>query len=398
LPNASSPPFIGRCELDWFLECSNCAATAAPDGLPTVCPRCGLPWLVRYHRSFDRSLKDALPSRPGSMWRYRALLPVLPGEEPVSLGEGATPLLRSVRLAERLGARDLWIKDEAPNPTGSFKARGLAAAVTRAVAGGALRFVLPTAGNAGVAAAAYAARAGAAVRVFAPNTTPQPLLAQMQAFGADVVTITGHIGDCGKLARQYGTEQGAFDLSTLREPYRIEGKKTLGLELAEQQDWRPAGAIIYPTGGGTGLIGMWKAFGELIAAGWMRGPMPRLFTVQAAGCAPVVKAFEAGASTTEAWPEPWTVAAGLRVPGPLGGALMLRALRESRGGALAVTDAELTGGARLLSSLEGVDACPEGGAAVAAAQKLIQRGIIAREERIVLFNTGAGVLYGRDFT
>jgi threonine synthase len=330
------------------------------------------------------------------MWRYRELLPLVPGEEPVSLGEGGTPLLPVPRLGERLGFSDLWVKDEAVNPTGSFKARGLCAAVTRAVAAGVKRFTLPTAGNAGVAAAAYGARAGASVQVYAPKSTPKPLLEQMTAFGANLVTVDGHIGDCGQLSRAFAASHDAMDLSTLREPYRIEGKKTLGLEIAEQLDWTLPAMIIYPTGGGTGLIGMWKAFQELIAAGWARGPMPRLVSVQSAGCAPVIKAFEEGKAACEPWPDPHTVASGLRVPGPLGGALMLRAIRESGGGAVAVTDDQLTDGAHLLSSLEGVDACPEGGAAVAAAHILLARGIVRRDERLILFNTGAGVLYGHD--
>jgi threonine synthase len=330
------------------------------------------------------------------MWRYRELLPLVPGEEPVSLGEGGTPLLPVPRLGERLGFSDLWVKDEAVNPTGSFKARGLCAAVTRAVAAGVKRFTLPTAGNAGVAAAAYGARAGASVQVYAPKSTPKPLLDQMTAYGAELVTVDGHIGDCGQLSRAFAASHDAMDLSTLREPYRIEGKKTLGLEIAEQLDWTLPAMIIYPTGGGTGLIGMWKAFQELIAAGWVRGPMPRLVSVQSAGCAPVIKAFEEGKAACEPWADPHTVASGLRVPGPLGGALMLRAIRESGGDAVAVTDDQLMDGAHLLSSLEGVDACPEGGAAVAAAHILLIRGIVRRDERLILFNTGAGVLYGHD--
>jgi threonine synthase len=360
-----------------------------------VCPDCGAPYLVRYARQVPRSAREAPAARERSMWRYREFLPLVGDEAPISLGEGGTPLLAAGRLSERLGVADLWIKDEAVNPTGSFKARGLAAAVTRAVRAGATRFVLPTAGNAGVAAAAYGARAGARVRVYAPRTTPQPLLGQIAAYGAELITIDGHIGDCGRLSREHAAATQAFDLSTLREPYRIEGKKTLGLEIAEQFEWRLPGAIIYPTGGGTGLIGMWKAFQELIDAGWVNGPMPRLFSVQATGCAPVIRAFEQGAAKTEPWPNPWTVASGLRVPAPLGGALMLRALRESGGGVMAVTDDDLTAAAALLSAMEGVDACPEGGAAVAALRLLLERGSIARDERVVVFNTGAGVLYGR---
>ncbi len=381
--------------MDWTLECSGCTTHAEPDGLKTVCPDCGSPWLVRYARKVGVGARDALAARPRGMWRYREFLPLVGDEEPVTLGEGTTPLLAAERLGAKIGLPDLWIKDEAANPTGSFKARGLAAAVTRAVKAGATRFTLPTAGNAGVAAAAYGARAGATVRVYAPRTTPQPLLGQIAAYGAELELVDGHIGDCGRLSKEYAAKTQAMDLSTLREPYRIEGKKTLGLEIAEQFGWRLPGAIIYPTGGGTGLIGMWKAFLEMIAAGWVKGPMPRLFTVQSTGCAPVVRAFEAHADKCEPWKDPQTVASGLRVPGPLGGALMLRALKEAKGGAVAVSDQALLEGAKLLSTLEGVDACPEGGAAVAAAKVLAETGRIARDERVVAFNTGAGVLYGR---
>ena len=381
--------------MDWTLECSGCPRHQDANGLPTVCPDCGSPWLVKYARQTGAGARAVLEKRGGGMWRYREFLPLVGDEEPITLGEGTTPLLPARRLGLGVGVPDLWVKDEAANPTGSFKARGLSAAVTRAVRAGATRFVLPTAGNAGVAAAAYGAKAGATVRVYAPRTTPRPLLGQIAAYGAQLELVDGHIGDCGKLAKAYAAETLAMDLSTLREPYRIEGKKTLGLEIAEQLGWRLPGAIIYPTGGGTGLIGMWKAFLELIAAGWVKGPMPRLFTVQSAGCAPVVKAFEAGADKCEAWKDPVTVAAGLRVPSPLGGALMLKALKESRGGAVAVTDQALTEGQRQLSTLEGVDACPEGGAAVAAVKVLVERGRLPRDERVVVFNTGAGVLYGR---
>ena len=385
--------------IDWKLECSGCGATRAADGFPTVCDACGAPWLVRYDRPLPPAdLRFELRGRPGGMWRFWEFLPIEPGEEPVTLGEGSTPLLRCPHLGARLGFSQLWVKDEAVNPTGSFKARGLSAAVTRCIASGATAFTLPTAGNAGVAAAAYGARGGARVRVYAPKTTPKPLLEQMTAYGADVVTIDGHIGDCGQLSRAFAAESGALDLSTLREPYRIEGKKTLGLEIAEQFGWTLPDAIMYPTGGGTGLIGMWKAFLELMAAGWVRGPMPRLISVQSAGCAPVVAAFEAGKDRCDAWRGPRTVASGLRVPSPLGGALVLRGVKESKGHAIAVTDDQLLEGANLLSSLEGVDACPEGGASVAAARLLLAKGLVTRDERLVLFNTGAGVLYGRGFT
>lgn len=327
------------------------------------------------------------------MWRFRSFLPLLPGEEPVSLGEGDTPLLAVPRLARELGCTDLWVKDEASNPTGSFKARGLSAAITRAVGAGATSFTLPTAGNAGVAAAAYGARAGAQVRVYAPRTTPSPILAQIVATGGDLVLLDGHIGDCGKASRAFATESGALDLSTLREPYRIEGKKTLGLELAAQLGWTLPDVILYPTGGGTGLIGMWKAFQELTDLGWVQGAMPRMFTVQADGCAPVVQAFESGADSCTPWPEPWTVASGLRVPGPLGDRIMLRILRESGGGAVAVPDSELAAEAARCARVEGIDCSPEGGAAIAALRRLLARGEVHGGQRVVVFNTGAGWLY-----
>ena len=382
--------------MDWQLHCSQCEYTAGPGGLPTVCPTCASPLLVRYQREWPASLRGGLGGQ-GGMWRYHLLMPLAGSEAPVSLGEGQTPLLRADRLGKALGMERVMIKDEAVNPTGSFKSRGLSAAITRAHHAGVRSYTLPTAGNAGVAAAAYGAKAGASVRVYAPKSTPEPLLAQMKAYGAEVMTIDGHIGDCGRLSREYGAQSGAFDLSTLREPYRIEGKKTLGLEIAEQMGWTMPDAIIYPAGGGTGLIGMWKAFNEMVAAGWVKGPLPRLFAVQSTGCAPVVKAFDAGAEKTETWLDPWTVASGLRVPGPLGGPLMLRAIKETGGGAVAVPDEVLTAAADRMSSLEGVDACPEGGAAVAALQMLVDRGTISRESRVVVFNTGAGVLYGRKF-
>ena len=328
------------------------------------------------------------------MWRYQEWLPLADGEEPVTLGEGGTPLLRATRLGKQHGFGDLLVKDEGTNPTGSFKARGLSAAVTRAVLAGARRFVVPTAGNAGVALAAYATRAGAIGRVYAPQTTPAPILAQISTFGAELVLLDGHIGDCGKAARSHAADSGAVDVSTLREPYRIEGKKTLGLELAEQLNWTVPDAIVYPTGGGTGLIGMWKAFGELAAAGWIpRDPLPRMYAVQSSGCAPVVRAFRAGAERCDPWADPTTVAAGLRVPGPLGDRLILRAIRESRGSALAVSDHALIAAARDLQAYEGVDAAPEGGAALAAAIELRRSGAIGGGERVVVFNTGAGWLY-----
>jgi threonine synthase len=327
------------------------------------------------------------------MWRYREWLPLAPGESPVSLGEGGTPLLETTRLSANDRMQRLLVKDESVNPTGSFKARGLAAAVTRATAAGATSFVVPTAGNAGIALAAYAARAGARARVYAPQSTPAPILMQIRSFDAELELLEGHIGDCGKAARAWAAEHGAVDVSTLREPYRIEGKKTLGLEIAEQLHWTLPDAIVYPTGGGTGLIGMWKVFKEMRDAGWIGDRLPRMYAVQSTGCAPVVDAFERGADRCTAWPDPRTVAAGLRVPGPLGDRLILSALRESGGGAVAVPDEAITQAAEELMRNEGIDAAPEGGAALSGASELLRRGAIRETDTVVLFNTGAGWLY-----
>jgi threonine synthase len=379
----------------WSLECSACVPlrTRAPDGLPSVCDVCGAPYLVRYGWLPKPEGKSLLRRERWTMWRYGSWLPLAYGERPITLGEGGTPILGVKRLGAKYGFEQLWVKDEGKNPTGSFKARGLAAAVTRAVLAGAKTFVVPTAGNAGVALAAYATRAGVQARVYAPSTTPRTILNQIRAFGADLVLLEGHIGDCGKAARQFAADTGAVDVSTLREPYRIEGKKTLGLELAEQLSWTLPDAIVYPTGGGTGLIGMWKAFQELRDSGWVRGTLPRMFSVQASGCAPVVRAFEAGADRCSPWEDPQTVAAGLRVPAPLGDRLMLRALRESGGGAVAVSDEALQTAAAELQTIEGIDAAPEGGAALAGVVELKRRGSVRPDERVVLFNTGAGWLY-----
>jgi threonine synthase len=379
----------------WTLECSACdpVRTREADGFPGVCEVCGSPYLVRYATLPSPEAKIHLRERRWTMWRYDGWLPLRDGERPITLGEGGTPLLKVEHIAATHGFEDLWVKEEGTNPTGSFKARGLAAAVTRAALSGARQFVVPTAGNAGIALSAYATRAGSQARVYAPATTPRPILEQIRAFGGELMLLDGHIGDCGIAARLDAADTGAIDVSTLREPYRIEGKKTLGLELAEQLGWRLPDAIVYPTGGGTGLIGMWKAFQELRDAGWLRGPLPRMYTVQATGCAPVVQAFESGAERCTPWPDPTTVAAGLRVPGPLGDRLMLRALRESGGGAVAVSDEALVTAARELQVAEGVDASPEGGAALAGAIELKQRGTLRPAERVVLFNTGAGWLY-----
>ena len=378
--------------MDWLLACLHCGNTSSPEGMPSVC-RCGEPWVVEYPSRLPGLLERAELRRQPGMWRFRPFLPLLPDESPVTLGEGDTPLLALERTGRRMGVPHLLLKDESVNPTGSFKSRGLSAAVTRAAAAGASGFVLPTAGNAGVAAAAYGARAGLPVQVFAPAWTPERLVEQMRRFGADVTLLDGHIGVCGGAARSWAAERGWTDLSTLREPYRIEGKKTLGLEIAMQLGWTLPSAVIYPTGGGTGLIGMWRAFTQLRELGWVKDDMPRLFTVQSEGCAPVVRAWEDGSDAVAAWPDPETSAFGLRVPAPLGGRLMLRALRDSHGGAVAVGDAELRAVAERVTREEGIDLSPEGGASLAAAGHLVVNGTLGAEDSIVTFNTGAGWLY-----
>ena len=376
----------------WSLECSSCAFTAPGDALAQLCPQCSQPYLVRYAHLPDGP--ETLIDR-WDMWRYAAWMPLAPDESPVTLGEGATPLLAAESLAQALGVRALWIKEEGLNPTGSFKARGMSAAVTRAKALGVPGVVVPTAGNAGAALAAYAAATGLPVRVYAPTETPAAILNTIRAFGAELVTVSGHIGDAGKAAREFAAGRGWFDVSTLREPYRIEGKKTMGLEIAEQLGWRFPDAIIYPTGGGTGLIGMWKAFEELVIAGWIdeTARRPRMITAQASGCAPIVRAFHAGEERATAWTNPHTHASGLRVPGPLGDRLILRALRESGGDAEAADETEIRDDTMEITRRTGVDASPEGGCALAVCRKLIAAGRLSRDAEIVLFNTGAGASY-----
>jgi threonine synthase len=329
------------------------------------------------------------------MWRYAAVLPLHQDERPVSLGEGATPLQELPELAREVGIARLWVKDEGLNPTASFKARGMSAAVTRAKALGVPGFVVPTAGNAGAALAAYGAAAGIPVRVYAPASTPSPILGTIRALGADLQLVEGHIGDAGKQSRAYAAEHGWFDVSTLREPYRIEGKKTMGLELAEQLDWSLPSHIIYPTGGGTGLIGMWKVFGEMRDGGWLSPdtPLPRMVVAQADGCAPMVRAFHAHADRAIPWENPSTHASGLRVPGPLGDRLILRALYESDGDAASASEETIRADTLRLSRASGVDAAPEGGCALAVLSELVSAGRIPSDAEVLLFNTGSGASY-----
>lgn len=329
------------------------------------------------------------------MWRYAPVMPLLDGETPVSLGEGLTPMHELPELAREMGVARLWVKDEGLNPTASFKARGMSAAVTRARGLGVPGFVVPTAGNAGAALTAYAAAARMPVRVYAPETTPKPILDTIRTLGADLQLVAGHIGDAGKQAKAFAAESGYFDVSTLREPYRIEGKKTMGIELAEQLGWRLPTHIVYPTGGGTGLIGMWKVFAEMKAGGWLPkdAALPHMVVAQAEGCAPIVRAFAAGEEKATPWENPTTHASGLRVPGPLGDRLILRALRESKGEALGVSEDAIRAATLKLSRSSGVDAAPEGGCALAVTQQLVAAGRIPKSADVLVFNTGSGASY-----
>jgi threonine synthase len=331
------------------------------------------------------------------MWRYSEALPMPADDVAVSLGEGCTPLLEVPALARELGVRTLWIKDEGVNPTASFKARGLSAAVTHARANGAVGLVVPTAGNAGAALAAYGAAANMPVRIFAPQTTPRPILDIVRAMGSRVTLelIDGHIGDAGKRAMAFAQENGYFNVATLREPYRVEGNKTLGIELAEQLGWRLPDVIVYPTGGGEGVVGIWKAMQEMRDWGWIPASSKpsQLIVAQSSGCAPLVKAFEAGEDHATPWPNPTTHAAGLRVPGPLGDRLVLRALRDTNGAAAAAEEDAIRAATRRLAESSGIDAAPEGGCALAVTASLIKAGRIAKDAEIVIYNTGSGASY-----
>jgi threonine synthase len=328
------------------------------------------------------------------MWRWRELLPLPFDASPVTLGEGDTPLLSAPRIAEALGLKRLWIKDESVEPTGSFKARGLSAAVTMATQLGARALIVPSAGNAGGALAAYAARAGLPSHVFVPADTPIINQREVLLYGGHLHRIDGLINDCGRRVAQVKDELDAFDVSTLKEPYRIEGKKTMGLELAQQLGWRVPDVIIYPTGGGTGLIGMHKAFEELAALGWLQqAKQPRFVSVQSTGCAPIVRAFERGDTEAPLWENAQTQASGLRVPKAVGDFLMLRMLRETGGTAIAIEDHQLLDDMRWLASAEGINACPEGGACISAVRLLHERGFIRADDEVVVFNTGAGTKY-----
>jgi threonine synthase len=357
--------------------------------------RCGAPLFARYDLARAATWpRDSLCDREPTMWRYREMLPLFDGEAPVTLGEGFTPLIHARSLGARLGLDRLYIKDESPNPTNSFKARGQSTAITRARALGAETVSVPSAGNAGNAMAAYAARAGLRAQVFLPRDVKAPFALECRLYGAEVTLVDGLITDAARVAAERGAPLGWYDVATLREPYRIEGKKTLAYELAEQMGWQYPDWILYPTGGGTGMVGMWKAFDELERIGWMPAqPRPRMVSVQAEGCAPIVRAFEQGAEKAAPWEGAVTVADGLRVPRAIGDFLILRAVRESGGLAVAVSDAEMIDGMLAIGSCEGIGAAPEGGATFAALARLVTRGIVKAHDSVVLFNTGGPLKY-----
>ncbi len=377
------------------VECTVCGERHEAGQLLTVCRACGQMLAVRYDlaRVAAAVTKPDLRERPPGMYRFRELTPLAAAEEPVTLGEGGTPLLALPRLAAHLGLRDVWAKDEGQNPTGSFKARGLGMAITKARGLGVKGLMIPSAGNAGGAAAVYGARAGVPVAVVVPRKTPAAAIAEAQLAGAHVFTIDGSIGTAGRAVAQVAPRLGWFDLATLKEPYRLEGKKTMGLELAEQLGWDTPDLLLYPTGGGTGLVGIWKAYEELAAMGWIKARQPRFVAVQAEGCAPVVRAFRDNAETTTVWDDPVTDAPGLLVPGPFAGRQMLRILRETGGHGRAVSEQEIADAQRLLARLEGIWTCPEAAAALAALLQLRDAHEVTADTRIVMVLTGAGIKY-----
>ncbi|MDX6305588.1 MAG: threonine synthase [Blastocatellia bacterium] len=382
------------------LECAACGLKHEARRLHNLCSQCGKPLLVRYDlKSAAASLtKESLRQRAPDLWRYREVLPVEQDENIVTLGEGFTPLLRASRLGAQIGLNRLYIKDEGQNPTQSFKARGMAAAVSMAKELGVKKLAVPSAGNAAGALAAYAARAGIEAHIFMPNDTPRANVIECEQTGAHVTLMEGLITDCGAEVGRRKEAEGWFDVSTLKEPYRIEGKKTMGYELAEQFDWDLPDVILYPTGGGTGLIGMWKAFDEMEQMGWIGSKRPRMVTVQAAGCAPIVRAFEEGKRFADEFPDAHTTASGLRVPKAIGDFLIIDALRTSGGTAIAVTDEELIAATKEIGAAEGIFCAPEGAACLPALRKLLADESVKADESVVLFNTGSGVKYIESFS
>jgi threonine synthase len=387
-----SPASIGGAT---HLECTRCGASYESEQLLRLSPCCEKPLYARYDLAqIGKSFRpESLAAREPTLWRYAEVLPVRDARFRLTLGEGFTPLLDAPRLASALGVHRVWVKDEGQNPTGSFKARGLVMAVARAWELGADTLAIPTAGNAGSALAAYAAAAGLDAHVVAPQDTPKPIIEEIRALGAHLTLIEGLITDAGALVAEGARQHGWFDVSTLKEPYRVEGKKTMGYELFEQLDGRLPDVIVYPTGGGTGLVGMWKAFEEMETMGWIGAERPRMISVQASGCAPVVRAWERGDDEAEPWKDAHTYASGLRVPRAVGDFLMLRAIRDSNGAAIAVSDDDMADSVRLIGATTGVFAAPEGGATAAAVSKLVAKGTISADDEVVLFNTGSGLKY-----
>jgi threonine synthase len=376
------------------LQCTECGRRYGADELHTVCPDCGKVLFARYDLDAASGLSpQVFNSRPATMWRYGELMPVRQEANIVTLGEGMTPLLRASRLGRRYGFEQLFIKEEGLNPTGSFKARGMSAALSRARELGVTSVATPSAGNAAGALAAYGAAAGIETSVFMPADAPEINKLESHVCGARVYLVKGLISDAAKVVQAAGPQRGWFDVSTLKEPYRVEGKKTMGLELAEQFNWQLPDAIIYPTGGGTGIIGMWKAFEELEQLGWIDAKRPKMISVQAAGCAPIVQAFVEHKTESEICKDAHTIAAGLRVPHPFADYLILRTIRESGGTAIAVSDTEIISAIHDLARTEGLFACPEGAATLAAFKHLAASGWLRPEQRVVLFNTGSGLKY-----
>ncbi len=376
------------------LECSLCGKPFERGRVWNLC-ECGGPLLVRYDLARARTewSREQVAAGPNSLWRYRAILPVDDARNIVSLGEGMTPLLPLPRLAAQVKATDVWMKDEGLNPTGSFKARGQTTAISMCRELGIRKVAIPSAGNAASAMAAYAAAAGIEAHIFMPRDVPQANFIECKAFGARVTLVDGLISDCARIVAEGKGTEGWFDVSTLKEPYRIEGKKTMGYELCEQLGWTLPDAIFYPTGGGVGIIGMWKAFAEMEALGWIGPKRPKMIAVQVTGCQPVVRAFEAGAARSEFWQNAYTVASGLRVPKPLGDFLILDAVRASGGTAIAVSDQEVLDAGIRLAAAEGQFIAPEGAACVSALEKLLASGFLKPDERLVIYNTGAGLKY-----
>ena len=377
------------------LECTYCHSIHSADEPHRTCPECGKVLYPRYDLKAARSdiSPDKLKGRPANMWRYFEVMPVRDEANVVTLGEGFTPIFKAERLGQDMGCTALFIKDEGINPTASFKARGLSAAVSKAKELGLTRLTMPSAGNAAGAMTAYAAKAGMEAHVFMPKDTPAANVKEVVITGGHLTLVDGLISDAGRLSRQAAQDKVLFDVSTLQEPYRVEGKKTMGYEIAEQMGWTLPDAILYPTGGGTGIVGMWKAFEEMEEMGWIDGKRPRMFCVQAEGCAPIVRAFNSGSEFAEPWENARTVSAGIRVPAAIGDYLILQALRDSGGGALTVTDEETLASMKLVASLEGMFICPEGAATVAALDKLLADGALSPDDRILLLNTGAGLKY-----